>query len=261
MSFWMVWLCSLLKNLQDFAGDPNGYKPAHAPVRRPPTLPSQTQEDINNGRIYLFKRGILPEVIESAENNGMLRYSEGGILFIGRDEQGTPQNVTRRSINPLELIQKRDLFGTDKRHPQVMLGDLGSGIVWLVEGAIDALALHTQAKKAAKPTPTVLVSGGANVRGFMQTPWVQKIFRFAKKVIVAFENESSTDKQLKTDVAHQVQMGLIKELCSARVEAWKPPEGIKDFAEYNLKAIDAKKKLAPVVKNRTIDNSYSRMRG
>jgi hypothetical protein len=229
-------------------------------LRKPPQLPIQTQLDIDNGRIYLFNRGISPEVIEYAETNGMVKYSTGCVLFAGLDESGRVQNVTRRAIETTDLIQKRDLRGSDKRHPQRLLGN-PYGIVWLVEGAIDALALHTQARRLGKPTPTVLVSGGANVRSFLQTPWVQKILRFAKKVVVAFENESSAEKQIKTDAAHQVQIALIKELCSAKVEAWKPPEGVKDIAALNLIAINTKPKSVPIIKNRIIDNSYSRMRG
>jgi len=72
------------------------------------------------------------------------------------------------------------------------------------------------------------------VKGFMQTPWVQKVLKMAKKVIVAFEREKTQEAQAKTDAAHQVQMQRLREVCSAQVIGWKPPEGVKDLAELNL---------------------------
>jgi hypothetical protein len=172
------------------------------------------------------------ETIEQAETAGMLRYSAGGVLFVGRDEQGTAQNIMRRAIDASDLHQKRDLRGTDKRHPQILLGT--SETVLIVEGGIDALAVADVARRQNKPQPTVLVSGGANVRGFMAMPWVQKILKLAKKVTVAFERESTAEVQAKTDAAHELQMERLREVCTAQVTAWKPPEGIKDMAAFNL---------------------------
>lgn len=68
----------------------------------------------------------------------------------------------------------------------------------------------------------------------MQTPWVQKILKLAKKIIVAFERESTPEAQAKTDAAHLVQMQRLQEVCSAQVVDWKPPQGIKDMAALNL---------------------------
>ena len=163
----------------------------------------------------------------------MLRYSAGGVLFVGRDEHGTAQNIMRRAVDVSETVQKRDLFGTDKRHPQMLSG--ASETVLIVEGGTDALAAVDIARREKRPAPTVLVSGGANVRGFMQTPWVQKVLKLAKSVIVAFEREATPEAQAKTDAAHQVQMQRLREVCNlAKVEGWKPPEGVKDIAALNL---------------------------
>ncbi len=208
-------------------------RPAPAPVVRvPPKMPAQDAQDVKRGRAYLFERGITLETIEQAENGGMLRYSARGVLFVGRDEAGTAQNIMRRAVDASELHQKRDLAGTDKRHPQMLLG--ATDTVLIVEGGTDALAAVDIARREKRPAPTVLVSGGANVKGFMQTPWVQKVLKLAKKVIVAFEREDGPEKQAKTDAAHQVQMQRLQEVCEAQVAGWRPPEGAKDMAALNL---------------------------
>ena len=208
-------------------------RPAPPPVvRQPPKMPAQSAQDVRRGREYLHARGISLETLEAAERAGMLRYSARGVLFVGRDEEGTAQNIMRRAIDASELVQKRDLAGTDKRHPQMLLG--ASETVLIVEGGVDALAAVDIARRERRPVPTVLVSGGANVKGFMQTPWVQKVLKLAKKVIVAFEREATPEAQAKTDQAHELQMQRLREVCGAQVAGWKPPEGIKDMGDLNL---------------------------
>ena len=200
--------------------------------RQPPRMPVQSPADVTNGRVYLIERGISLETIEHAEQAGMLRYSAGAVLFVGRDEQGTAQNITRRSVDAAEAVQKKDLSGTDKRHPQLLSG--AADTVLIVEGGTDALAAHDIARREQRPAPTVLVSGGANVRSFMQTPWVQRLLKLAKQVIVAFEWEDTAAKQVQTDAAHRVQMAKLREMGCTQVVSWKPPEGIKDMAALNL---------------------------
>ena len=85
-----------------------------------------------------------------------------------------------------------------------------SETVLVVEGGVDALAAHDIARRQGRPAPTVLVSGGANVRAWMQTPWVQAVLQLAKKIIVAFEREAKAEVQLKTDAAHQVQIDRLR---------------------------------------------------
>ena len=211
-------------------------RPAPAPaVRQPPQMPAQGAQDVLRGREYLQGRGITLETIEHAEKAGMLRYSAGGVLFVGRDEAGTAQNIMRRAVDASEAVQKRDLSGTDKRHPQMLRG--GSSKVWIVEGGIDALALHDIAFRRGRPAPTVLVTGGANVKSWMQTPWVQAVLKLAKRVIVAFEREATPETQTKTDAAHAVQMQKLREVCSAEVTSWTPPSGVKDLAEFNVQHV------------------------
>lgn len=208
-------------------------RPAPAPVvRGPPKMPAQDAQDVKRGRVYLFQRGITMETIKQAEKAGMLRYSARCVLFVGRDEAGTAQNIMRRAVDASELVQKRDLSGSDRRHPQMLLGAPDS--VLIVEGGIDALAAVDIARREKRPAPTVMVSGGASVRGFMQTPWVQKVLKLAKKVIVAFKREATPEAQAKTDAAHELQMQRLQEVCAAQVVSWTPPEGIKDMAALNL---------------------------
>ena len=211
-------------------------RPAPAPVmRKPPTMPAQAPKDVQQGREYLRGRGITLETIQEAEKSGMLRYSAGGVLFVGLDEQGTAQNIMRRAVEASELVQKRDLYGTDKRYPQMLRG--ASDTVLIAEGGIDALAAVDIARREKRLVPTILVSGGADVKGFMQTPWVQRVLKLAKKVVVAFEREKSPEVQAKTDAAHELQMQLLREVCGAQVVSWKPPEGVKDMAELNAQQV------------------------
>lgn len=208
-------------------------RPAPPPVvRQPPKMPAQSAQDVRRGRAYLQARGISLETLEQAEAAGMLRYSARGVLFVGWDDAGTAQNITRRATDASELVQKRDLAGADKRHPPMLPG--ASEAVLIVEGGTDALAAHDIARRAGRPLPTVLVSGGANVRSWIETPWVQKVLKLAKRVIVAFEREDGPEKQARTDAAHQLQMQRLQEVCSAQVTGWMPAEGIKDMADLNL---------------------------
>ena len=209
-------------------------RPAPPPVvvRQPPKMPAQSAQDLRRGRAYLQGRGISLETIEAAERAGMLRYSARGVLFVGWDEAGTAQNITRRATDASEIVQKRDFAGADKRHPAMLFG--ASETVLVVEGGTDALAAHDIARRAGRPLPTVLISGGANVRSWIETPWVQRVLKLAKRVIVAFEREDGPEKQARTDAAHQLQMQRLQEVCSAQVTGWMPAEGIKDMADLNL---------------------------
>jgi hypothetical protein len=84
----------------------------------------------------------------------------------------------------------------------------------------------------AKAPPTVLVSGGAGVRCFLDHPTVQTLLLHADSVIVVRDNESTAKKQAETDAAHDLQIARIREL-RGNCADWRPPVGVKDVAELN----------------------------
>jgi len=204
--------------------------------RQPPQLPEQHQADIRRGRAYLAERGISAETIEHAEQSGMLRYSEGAVLYTGRDRAGAVQSATRRAIDDADPAPKRDLRGTDKSYPAILPGDPSR--VWLVEGGTDALAVRDIARREGKPPPTCIVSGGAQIRSLLERPEVQAILRRAEQVTVAGENEKSADAQLRADEGHRRQGQRIAEITGRDPRHWTPkPEQGKDLADVNARQV------------------------
>jgi hypothetical protein len=141
--------------------------------------------------------------------------------------------------NPKRLIDrapddkpKRDLAGSDKQYPPILPGN--PRVVWIVEGGVDALAARDLALRRGKAPPTVLVSGGAGVRLFLDNPTVQTLLLHADSVIVVRDNESTAKKQAETDAAHDLQIARIREL-RGNCGDWRPPVGVKDVAELNLR--------------------------
>ncbi|HQT42821.1 MAG TPA: relaxase, partial [Halothiobacillus sp.] len=210
-------------------------RPPAEPKRPPPRLPKQEVASRALGRDYLINdRGISMDTIEHAEQCGMLRYANGGVLFVGYDQASTPQNITRRAIESADPMQKRDLRGSDKRYPPILPGDPST--VWIVEGGSDALALHDIAKRQGRPQPTVIVSGGANVRSFLEQVEVQAILKQAERVTIAGENERDEATQKRTDEAHQKQVQRVKEITGRAVKSWTPKQYLgKDLAEMNYR--------------------------
>lgn len=201
-------------------------------LRKPPTMPLAFGSEAL-GREYLRGRGISQIVIEHAEQCGMLRYAPESVFFVGTDEAGKVQSATRRAIDPTDDVQRRDLKGSDKRFPAILDGDPGN--VWIVEGGVDALALHTVCARRGDPAPLVIVSGGSNVCGFLESPHIQEILRSADRVTIAGETEKDEKTQAKTDAARGKQAERIVEITDADVRLWTPkPESGKDLGEYNL---------------------------
>jgi len=206
------------------------------PKRQPPHLPAQVMADRDRGRDYLRGRGISPDTIEHAEKSGMVRYAEGGVLFIGYDRVGTPRNATRRAIAPTDPVQKRDLSGSDKSYPPVLPGNPLR--VWIVEGGADALALRDITKRRGQQPPTIIVSGGAGVRSFLARADIQAILKRAERVTVAGENEKNPDAQVKADAGHQKQAQRVAEITGCEVRQWTPkPEHGKDLADMNARQV------------------------
>lgn len=206
-------------------------EPLHPPPRARPARLPQTPDNRHAGRIYLHQRGISGETLDQAEHCGFLRYTGGGVLFVGRDGQGNLRNVTKRLIAPAEGEKpKRDLAGSDKSYPPILQGN--PSVVWIVEGGVDALAAHDLAKRRGKLAPTVIVSGGAAVRVFLENPTVQALLLKAESVVVVRDNETTSKKQAETDSAHDLQTAHIIEL-RGRCADWRPPAGVKDIADLN----------------------------
>ena len=164
----------------------------------------------------------------------MLRHAEHCVLFVGY-EDGQPRCVTRRGYGQDETTPKRDFKGSDKSWPPVLYGR-NTGHVWVVEGGADALALWTLYPQDR--WPTVIVSGGANCRGFIDRPHIQQLLERARKVTIALEREKDEETQKKTDAQHAKQAELIRKHCAC-VEFWTPPEGVKDLAERVLSDVAA----------------------
>jgi len=206
------------------------------PKREPPKLPAQGPTDREFGRQYLRGRGISPDTIEHAEKAGMVRYTTGGVLFVGYDRPGVAQNVTKRATAPAAPVQKRDFRGSDKQFPPVLLGDPAK--VWIVEGGADALALRDIALRSGQQPPTIIVSGGANVRSFLENADVQAVLKRAEHVTVCGENEKDAETQAKADAGHQKQGHRVAEITGREVRRWTPThQQGKDLADMNFRQV------------------------
>lgn len=209
--------------------------------RTPPTLPVAGYGSKQAGRQYLEGRGIAPEVIDAAEAVGMLRYAPGSLFFVGYDAQGTAQAATRRATDPTDDVQRRDLKGTDKRFPPILAGDPGR--VWIVEGGIDALALHTMYRRRGEPVPTVIVSGGAGVRSFLERDEIQQLLQQASRVTVAYENERDAETQARTDAQHDTQVEAVRAITGRAPATWRPrADQGKDLADLNVYQLDERER-------------------
>ena len=201
-------------------------------------LPKQVENERIYGRKYLNQeRKISIDTINHAEKCGLLKYTDDGVLFVGYDDNQKIRNVTKRSIYS---DNKKDFYGSDKQYAQILEGN--NKKVWIVEGGVDALALHDLAKKREQEPPTVIISGGANVKSFLERESIQELIKDADKVTVALDLEISGDIQLKTDKGHQRQIARLGELVSdkEKIKQWKPSlENGKDLSQLLMKEVSA----------------------
>lgn len=189
-------------------------------------LPRGTEADRAAGRQYLASRGVAEHALDLAERCGYLSYATAAVLFVGRDEDQRPRSATRRGYLPGDPTPKRDLTGSEKANwPGVLPGDVSE--VWVVEGGVSALALLTLHQT---PAPTVLVTGGVHVRGWLDNPHHRALLAKAKRVVVAGERERDGETQARTDAARQRLVEALY-LQVSQVEIWMPPEGLKDLGE------------------------------
>lgn len=215
--------------------------PPRAPVQRqavikertPPRLPMQKPDDVLAGRFYLTGRGIDLETIKAAEAVGSVRYASGSVFFVGYDEKGAVQAVTKRAIQPgPDDLKRRDLMGSLKDYCQILPGDHCE--VWIAEGGVTGLAIQTLAKRLNRPIPTVLISGGAGVMSFLERDCIQSILRAAGRVVIAAENDQKPGAQEDTDFAHEKQKLKIEAKTGRPVFVVKPADTeLSDIADLN----------------------------
>ena len=200
-------------------------------------IPRQVENERKLGREYLHeKRGISFDTINHAEKVGLIKYSDKGVLFVGYDENQNVKNVTQRSIRESNAIQKMDYKGSDKQYCQMLDGNKKS--VWIVEGGVDALALRDLALRQKQDPPMILISGGANVKSFLERDSIQNLLKEANRVTIAVENEKSVQAQNRSDQGHERQSERIKEIVGEQkeVRSWSSPN-FKDVGEMNLHAV------------------------
>ena len=228
-------LTGFADRVYELAGAPSAnYAPIKPPpAPKPPRIPPESALGRDAGRMYLEERGISQATTLHAEKSGFLRYLSDGLLFVGYSA-GKVWNATKRAFDPDAEVKKRDFAGSDKSKPQILSGNAAS--IWIVEGGIDALAVHDIAKRKGKTPPTVIVSGGSGVKSFLENPEIMEKIKAARLVVVAGENEKNADVQDKTDAQHEAQLELVKALNpAAQVMLWKPESRFgSDVADYNL---------------------------
>lgn len=209
------------------------FKPKPKALPQPPALPVQRVECRSSGRSYLRdQRGISEPTLDHAEAQGFLAFGLDAVLFVGRDDAGKPMNITRRAINHNGEGSKKDLRGSSKFYPQVLPGSLLE--VWIVEGGVDALALHDICRRAGQDVPTVIVSGGSNVLSFIDNPSVAAILKGAVRLCVSCEREKDEETQGKTLTAHLKQLERLHELRGDRLATLIPAGSHKDLAAENF---------------------------
>jgi hypothetical protein len=207
-----------------------------------PKLPAVAS--IERGREYLtVTRGISASSVRAAEDAGVIRYSDHGVLFLGRDqtsERKSVRSATMRYFEPVEMngdmVSKRDFKHSDKSFPAFLPGDPGRVIV--VEGAINALAVRDIVTRRGEPAPTVVASGGVGMIAWTRNATIQAMLMAADNVEIWGENERGRDgqsdakKQERTDSLRTklaVSIGMLTGRPPALIY---PPLEHKDAADW-----------------------------
>lgn len=216
--------------------------------RKPLEMPEQRPVDVARGQEYLKERGIDLQTIKEAEQSGFLRYADRAVLFVGRDPLGKEMAITRRAATKDDPVQKREIEGSDKQFPAILKGR--SDIAYIVDGGVDALALHALAKRRGQPTPTVYVTGGVNNKSWMERESMQAQLRRHSEIRIAGENEKDGDTQERTDADRNETKERIEAITGNPVRIITPAKGHKDVADVNAadlakaRAVEAEKERA-----------------
>ena len=214
-----------------------GWEPPTAP-----TMPGKSWDLPKEvGTDYLKRRGISEKTIEHAEKSGFFKFleleqgrvamqSRHAVAFVGKDGQGYERNISLRATEDRGM-QKQDVAGSRKAFPPILPGNPKD--VLIVEGGLDALAARDIALKKGYEPPTTIVSGGAGVRSFLDTPHVQQLLKRAERVSVAYDNEKDQETQKRTDAQHDAQSAKVQQITGRPPAAIRPPTQVKDLAEAN----------------------------
>ena len=115
------------------------------------------------------------------------------------------------------------------------------GALWIVEGGTDALAVMDWYRPHRVAAPSIVVSGGAGVRAFLDQPHVQGLLRKSATVYLSLENEKDQETQIKTDAAHQRQAEKsrfwdVRSFCGGPLSAQKmlPKHGRREFCQIYI---------------------------
>ena len=203
------------------------------------------------GRKYLIEeRGISPDTIKHAEAAGVIRYSDSGIIFLGKDENGSVRAANIRYFKSVEidgdLINKRDFKNSDKSYPAIIPGSLNK--IAVVEGGVNGLAVRDLAIKNGEEPPTIVVSGGVLVMNFVRdNDIVKNLIKNANEIVIFAENEKDKNgdrdiiKQEKTDAARRKLEVLISVTCEKVPTVKYPPENCKDAADWLRHVVNERK--------------------
>ncbi len=236
---------ALVQRVQTPKPAPESPPTSPIPLILPPFQPHQRSA----GRAYLAGRGISPATLDAAEAAGMLRYALGAVLFVGYDEARQPRCATQRLIHDDVTPNKRDLRGSVKAFCPILPGDPAT--VWIVEGGTDALAVQDREGGDGQP-PTVVVTGGAGVRSFLDQPAIQTLLCKATRVVIACENEKDAETQARTDAHHAQQRDRVCGIApGADVQLWRPPAGCKDVAQLHARTVEVTDVAVPLTAPRT----------
>jgi hypothetical protein len=94
-------------------------------------------------------------------------------------------------------------------------------------------------RRRGEQVPTVIVSGGAGVRSFLDRDEIQQMLRQASRVTVAYENEGDAETQERTDTQHDAQAEAVRAITGRVPETFRPrPEHGKDLADLNVYQLD-----------------------
>ena len=204
------------------------------PPKPPFLMPKQRPVDEARGRSYLHQeRGIDLQTIKEAEESGFLCHTNKAVLIVGRDRFGKAMAATRRAAVKDDLHPKVEITGSDKSFVAILKGT--SNAAFIVDGGVDALALHSMAKRRGELTPTVYVTGGVGNKSWMDREEIQTQLRGYSTVAIAGENEKDAETQERTDAHRAETKDKLQRITGKQVEIITPPLAHgKDMADRNL---------------------------